>query len=47
MMLVAHWNGCMQFLVPVLDDFPDDSWVMIHGLRVSLTLALTLWLSLM
>lgn len=33
MMLVAHWNGCMQYLVPVLDDFPDDSWVMIHGLR--------------
>lgn len=33
MMLVAHWNGCMQFLVPVLDDFPDDSWVMILGLR--------------
>lgn len=36
MMLVAHWNGCMQYLVPVLDDFPDDSWVMLHGLRVSL-----------
>ncbi|KAJ7367433.1 Potassium/sodium hyperpolarization-activated cyclic nucleotide-gated channel 3 [Desmophyllum pertusum] len=33
MMLVAHWNGCMQYLVPVLDDFPDDSWVMIHGLK--------------
>lgn len=34
MLLVAHWNGCMQFLVPVLDDFPDDSWVMLHDLRV-------------
>ncbi|XP_074634713.1 potassium/sodium hyperpolarization-activated cyclic nucleotide-gated channel 2-like isoform X1 [Acropora palmata] len=33
MLLVAHWNGCMQFLVPVLDDFPDDSWVMLHNLR--------------
>ena len=36
MLLVAHWNGCMQYLVPVLNDFPDDSWVTIHGLRVSL-----------
>ena len=35
MLLVAHWNGCMQYLVPVLNDFPDDSWVTIHGLRVS------------
>ena len=26
----------MQYLVPVLNDFPDDSWVTIHGLRVSL-----------
>ena len=42
MMLVAHWNGCMQYLVPVLDDFPDDSWVVIHGLRVSLTTILQL-----
>ncbi|XP_068739809.1 potassium/sodium hyperpolarization-activated cyclic nucleotide-gated channel 2-like isoform X2 [Montipora capricornis] len=33
MLLVAHWNGCMQYLVPVLDDFPDDSWVTIHDLR--------------
>ena len=36
MLLVAHWNGCMQYLVPVLNDFPDDSWVTIHGLRVRL-----------
>lgn len=34
MLLVAHWNGCMQFLVPVLHDFPDDSWVVLHDLRV-------------
>lgn len=33
MMLVAHWNGCMQYLVPVLNDFPANSWVIIHDLR--------------
>lgn len=34
-LLVAHWNGCMQFLVPYIHDFPDDSWVVIHNLVVS------------
>ncbi|XP_031571692.1 potassium/sodium hyperpolarization-activated cyclic nucleotide-gated channel 2-like [Actinia tenebrosa] len=31
-LLVAHWNGCMQFLVPYVHDFPNDSWVVIHNL---------------
>lgn len=34
MMLLSHWNGCVQFLVPYLQGFPDESWVVINGLQV-------------
>ncbi|XP_061429013.1 potassium/sodium hyperpolarization-activated cyclic nucleotide-gated channel 2-like [Lethenteron reissneri] len=27
MLLLCHWDGCLQFLVPMLQDFPDDCWV--------------------
>ncbi|XP_031563696.1 potassium/sodium hyperpolarization-activated cyclic nucleotide-gated channel 2-like [Actinia tenebrosa] len=33
MMLLSHWNGCVQFLVPYLQGFPDESWVVINGLK--------------
>eukprot|EP00795_Rhopilema_esculentum_P006316 gene6316-11743_t len=33
MLLVAHWNGCLGFLVPMLQDFPDDCWVTINNLK--------------
>ena len=36
MLLVAHWNGCLGFLVPMLQDFPDDCWVTINNLKVRL-----------
>ncbi|XP_077861606.1 potassium/sodium hyperpolarization-activated cyclic nucleotide-gated channel 2-like [Saccoglossus kowalevskii] len=32
MLLVGHWNGCLQFLVPMLQEFPEDSWVTINNL---------------
>ena len=32
--LVGHWNGCLQFLVPMLNGFPHDSWVVIDHLTV-------------
>ena len=35
MLLLSHWNGCVQFLVPYLLEFPDNSWVVINGLKVS------------
>ena len=35
MLLLGHWNGCLQFLVPMLQDFPSDSWVSIEELQVS------------
>ena len=34
MLLLSHWNGCVQFLVPYLLEFPDNSWVVINGLKV-------------
>ena len=34
MLLIAHWNGCLQFLVPMVTDFPDSSWVQINELQV-------------
>ena len=34
MLMVAHWNGCLGFLVPMLQDFPEDCWVSLNGLQV-------------
>ncbi|KAL2081093.1 hypothetical protein ACEWY4_022946 [Coilia grayii] len=25
--LLCHWNGCIQYFVPMLEDFPADCWV--------------------
>ncbi|KAK7913109.1 hypothetical protein WMY93_013320 [Mugilogobius chulae] len=30
MMLLCHWDGCLQFLVPMLQDFPSDCWVSLN-----------------
>ncbi|ETE63726.1 Potassium/sodium hyperpolarization-activated cyclic nucleotide-gated channel 2, partial [Ophiophagus hannah] len=32
MLLLCHWDGCLQFLVPMLQDFPTDCWVYINGM---------------
>ncbi|XP_077319918.1 potassium/sodium hyperpolarization-activated cyclic nucleotide-gated channel 3 [Lithobates pipiens] len=29
MLLLCHWDGCLQFLVPMLQEFPEDCWVYI------------------
>ena len=34
MLLIGHWSGCLQFLVPMLQGFPDNSWVAINELQV-------------
>ncbi|XP_067848317.1 potassium/sodium hyperpolarization-activated cyclic nucleotide-gated channel 2-like [Heptranchias perlo] len=26
-LLVCHWNGCIQFFIPMLQGFPKESWV--------------------
>ena len=38
MLLIGHWNGCLQFLVPMLQEFPQDSWVSINNLVVGVIL---------
>ncbi|OCU00678.1 potassium/sodium hyperpolarization-activated cyclic nucleotide-gated channel 2 [Xenopus laevis] len=30
MLLLCHWDGCLQFLVPMLQDFPANCWVSIN-----------------
>ena len=42
-LLLGHWNGCLQWLVPMLQDFPRDSWPALEELRVrDLALAVAL-----
>lgn len=35
MLLLCHWDGCLQFLVPMLQDFPQDCWVSKNKMVVS------------
>uniref|UniRef100_A0A8C1L299 Hyperpolarization activated cyclic nucleotide-gated potassium channel 2b n=1 Tax=Cyprinus carpio TaxID=7962 RepID=A0A8C1L299_CYPCA len=42
MLLLCHWDGCLQFLVPMLQDFPSDCWVSLNKMVVSLSFQLTL-----
>ncbi|XP_062926865.1 potassium/sodium hyperpolarization-activated cyclic nucleotide-gated channel 3-like [Mobula hypostoma] len=30
MLLLCHWDGCLQFLVPMLQDFPAECWVSLN-----------------
>ncbi|XP_059898764.1 potassium/sodium hyperpolarization-activated cyclic nucleotide-gated channel 2 [Gadus macrocephalus] len=32
MLLLCHWDGCMAFMVPMLQDFPPDCWVVKNNL---------------
>jgi hypothetical protein len=40
MLLIGHWSGCLQFLVPMLQGFPSNSWVAINELQVMLEIKL-------
>ncbi|XP_022238497.1 potassium/sodium hyperpolarization-activated cyclic nucleotide-gated channel 2-like [Limulus polyphemus] len=33
MLLIGHWSGCLQFLVPMLQGYPPSSWVSINELQ--------------
>ena len=35
MLLIGHWSGCLQFLIPMLQGFPANSWVAINELQVN------------
>jgi hypothetical protein len=37
MFLLCHWNGCIQYFVPMLEEFPSDCWVRREKLMVSPT----------
>ena len=34
MSLLAHWSGCLQFLLPAVEGFPPNSWVAVNELEV-------------
>lgn len=38
MLLIGHWSGCLQFLVPMLQGFPPNSWVAINELQVIISI---------
>jgi hyperpolarization activated cyclic nucleotide-gated potassium channel 2 len=33
--LLAHWNGCLQFMIPMFQNFPSDCWVALNGLQTA------------
>uniref|UniRef100_A0A4W3J3A8 Cyclic nucleotide-binding domain-containing protein n=1 Tax=Callorhinchus milii TaxID=7868 RepID=A0A4W3J3A8_CALMI len=35
MLLLCHWDGCLQFLVPMLQEFPPDCWVSLNHMVVN------------
>lgn len=35
MLLLCHWDGCLTFMVPMLQDFPSDCWVSKNNMVVS------------
>lgn len=43
MLLIGHWSGCLQFLVPMLQGFPSNSWVAINELQVSTSCQLSVF----
>ncbi|XP_032456757.1 potassium/sodium hyperpolarization-activated cyclic nucleotide-gated channel 1 isoform X3 [Nasonia vitripennis] len=43
MLLIGHWSGCLQFLVPMLQGFPSNSWVAINELQDSFWLEQYSW----
>ncbi|KAM7300331.1 potassium/sodium hyperpolarization-activated cyclic nucleotide-gated channel 1 [Ixodes scapularis] len=32
LLLFGHWHGCLQFLVPRMQNFPDSSWVILQDI---------------
>ncbi|XP_073953692.1 hyperpolarization activated cyclic nucleotide gated potassium channel Ih isoform X8 [Choristoneura fumiferana] len=43
MLLIGHWSGCLQFLVPMLQGFPANSWVAINELQEAFWLEQYSW----
>lgn len=34
-LLITHWSGCIQFFIPVMLNWPEDSWISLQNLQVS------------
>jgi len=43
MLLIGHWSGCLQFLVPMLQGFPPNCWVAINELQEAFWLEQYSW----
>ncbi|KAJ0047347.1 hypothetical protein NL108_002548, partial [Boleophthalmus pectinirostris] len=41
--LLCHWNGCIQYFVPMLEEFPADCWVRQENLMNATVLAKYSW----
>lgn len=41
--LLCHWNGCIQYFVPMLEEFPADCWVRKENLMNATVLAKYSW----
>ncbi|XP_024116361.1 potassium/sodium hyperpolarization-activated cyclic nucleotide-gated channel 1 [Oryzias melastigma] len=41
--LLCHWNGCIQYFVPMLEEFPADCWVRKENLMNSTVIAKYSW----
>lgn len=41
--LLCHWNGCIQYFVPMLEEFPTDCWVRKENLMNATVLAKYSW----
>lgn len=35
MLFICHFNGCLQWMVPMFMDFPEGTWVRDRNLHVS------------
>ena len=38
MILIWHWNSCVQYFISAMEEFPQDCWVMKEKIEVCLTL---------
>ena len=38
-LVLGHWNGCLQWFVPMLQQYPGDSWAALENLIVSSLIA--------
>uniref|UniRef100_A0A3P9JV49 Hyperpolarization activated cyclic nucleotide-gated potassium channel 5 n=1 Tax=Oryzias latipes TaxID=8090 RepID=A0A3P9JV49_ORYLA len=41
--LLCHWNGCIQYFVPMLEEFPADCWVRKENLMNSTVIVKYSW----